>query len=292
MSDEERWDPPEIPEFDDDEDQAELEFVNREPEPEIDEPEAYDEPAAAPEPPAPEPIVAAAAGAAAGSVGSGGASADGDGGPKRKRGGTRGRDQGPNRLMLGVLVVVVAAAVFIFWPRGGGELPEGLGEQYSVVTRDSATAYVQPRSGEVDLDAEAPAVVPEEVGAVPAAADDNASEEAPAAQAPAVQAPAASVTRTETPAPAATAPAAPAPGESGDWAVQLSAFAAGSGAEQEAARWRARGVDGVRVHSSTRPGDPAPHKVWVAFFGSRNDAVAWQKDHAALIGSGPFVVKR
>ena len=69
----------------------------------------------------------------------------------------RGRGKGDmSRIMIGAGVVIVAAALFIFWPRGGG-LPAEEGDLTSVVTLPDTTAgnvAAVPRSSDVDLDKE------------------------------------------------------------------------------------------------------------------------------------------
>ena len=72
----------------------------------------------------------------------------------RRRGGRSGRG-----LLAVVVVALVAMLAFVFWPRGGFELPPPVGEQTSVVTTDSpgqpydpAQSYDpgRPVSGDVD----------------------------------------------------------------------------------------------------------------------------------------------
>ncbi|MBK9302449.1 MAG: hypothetical protein IPM94_00690 [bacterium] len=80
----------------------------------------------------------------------------------RRRGGRSGRG-----ILAAVGVALVAILVFIFWPRGGFELPPPVGEQTSVVTSDSPGLPYDPQrpvSGDVDLAQEAPEVVPESPG--------------------------------------------------------------------------------------------------------------------------------
>lgn len=265
-----------------DDGQQPLEFVNRE--------EDQAPPAAEPEddfrPTEPEPEPEPASGAAAATA-------------KRRNGG-RGRKQGVSRTMLLVVALIICAAVFIFWPRGGGDMPEGLGDQISVVTRDSVgTTAPPPRSSDVDLDAEVEQVVPESAGAeveteaagteadMPDAealrkAADAAEAEAEAAKAAESLAKSVPVKYDET----------PIPGPEGMWAVQLSAFANAAAADAEAERCKARGLAGVSVHHNDQAGDRAPHKVQVAFFASREAAKAWLDAHKPLIGEGPYVVER
>lgn len=67
----------------------------------------------------------------------------------------------PSRLLLLVVAVVLAGAAWMFWPHGQPEPPLGIGERTSVVTRDGARTIPPPATSDVDISAEAPALVPE-----------------------------------------------------------------------------------------------------------------------------------
>ncbi len=225
----------------------------------------------------------------------------------RHRGGTRSKDSGPSRLILIVVLVVIAAAAFIFWPRGGGDIPEGIGDNYSVVTADTSAADAAtpaPRSGDVDLGEEVAPVVPEKTGAAEKTAEAaeaipdieqlrKAADEAEAGATAAVQKTVAAAEKTVAAAEKTVAGAAAvAPGPEGDWAIQLSAFANPASADAEAQRWRAKGLAGVVVHRGAKSDDKAPHKVQVACFPTREAAEAWLATHRPLVGEGPYPVRR
>ncbi len=202
----------------------------------------------------------------------------------RKRGGRSGRG-----LVAAVAVALVAMLAFVFWPRGGFELPPPVGEQTSVVTTDSpGQAYFphQPVSGDVDLAQEAPEVVPETPGGraasrVPAgdlAVDEEAGPDPAAASAAA----------------AAAAPAGTAivpPGASGTWAIQLGAFGQRANAEELVARLR---KTGHRIETETvkTAGGASLTRVRVAWFRSETEAAAWAAAHAADLGRDLKITSR
>lgn len=192
--------------------------------------------------------------------------------PARRRGlATSG---GTNRVMIAAGVVVVAAALWVFWPRGGGggDLPAPVGEQMSVVEADSDAVDVpmqaRPRSSDVNLAAEAPAVVPEQ----PAEGSGQ-----PAAQ------------------PARTVPR-PAnsdgePSNEGVWAIQLGSFGTRANAQELAVKLRAKGF---RVETptlqSTTGGEST--KVWIAYFRTHAEAKTWAAAHESGIGKSTYITHR
>ncbi len=217
----------------------------------------------------------------------------------RRHNGTRSREQGLSRTMIIVVAVVIAAAAFIFWPRGGGDVPEGIGEEFSIVTRDS-TAEVPPppRSSDVDLDAEVEQITPEAAGAAVDATPEPEPETIPDVESlrkAADAAEAAGVPKTvkqQTPTTQKPAAGTPTPSAEGTWVVQLSAFANSAAAAAEAERFKARGLNRVGVHAGDTPGDKAPHKVQVAFFKTSAEAKSWLDANRLLVGEGPYVVQR
>ncbi|MBC8425313.1 SPOR domain-containing protein [bacterium] len=180
---------------------------------------------------------------------------------------------GTNRVMIVTGVVVVAAALFIFWPRGGEDLPAPVGEQFSVVAADSGAVEAErpdrPRSSDVNLSLEAPDVVPEEAGA--------GADEAPPV----------------TPRPRTSQPTAASgePGEDGKWAIQLGSFGSRANAQELAAELRTRGI---RVETptmqSTTGGDQT--KVWIAYFETHAAAKAWAAAHVDDIGRSTYITHR
>jgi cell division septation protein DedD len=257
---------------DDDEDDGDLEFLNRAEDRAADDRSADDEAAAPP---------------------------DGDGGddrgePRRapppvidvrRRGGRGGRG-----IVAAVAVALVAMLAFVFWPRGGFELPPPVGEQTSVVTPDApGQAYFprQPVSGDVDLAQEAPAVVPETPGG--REAQRAAAQRDPAANEEAgLETSAAAGTGVEA-APAGTAVVPP--GASGTWAIQLGAFGQRANAEELVARLR---KNGHRIETETvkTAGGASLTRVRVAWFHSEAEAAAWAAAHAADLGRDLKITSR
>ena len=206
----------------------------------------------------------------------------------RRRGGRSGRG-----LLAVVVVALVAMLAFVFWPRGGFELPPPVGEQTSVVTTDSpGLAYDpsltsdsgRPVSGDVDLAQEAPAVVPETPGgrAAPdaatnraAAGDETTTQDQDAAAAAA------------TPAGTATVP----PGASGDWAIQLGAFGQPANAQELVTRLRSAGHR-IETETVRTAGGASLTRVRVAWFRSEAEAAAWAAAHAADLGRDLKITSR
>ena len=62
-----------------------------------------------------------------------------------------------SRPLLAAMIVILAGAAYLFWPRGGGA-PAGIGEQLTVVTADSTIAPA-PRSGSVEIQDEQQALI-------------------------------------------------------------------------------------------------------------------------------------
>ena len=77
-----------------------------------------------------------------------------------------------SRPIMFAMAVILAIAVFLFWPRGGST-PTGIGERISVVTADSGlennSLSSEPRSGDVNIENETSRLVPERVGGSPSA---------------------------------------------------------------------------------------------------------------------------
>ncbi len=194
--------------------------------------------------------------------------------PARRRGLAGGG--GTNRIMIGTGVVVVAAALFVFWPRNGGDMPEPVGEQYSVVAADSNAVVTpqpaRPRSSDVNLSQEAPAVVPETEGT------DVSSRET-------------------TPPPETSRPVERAavsngePGADGKWAIQLGSFGTRANAQGLANNLRDKGfrVETPTLQSTT---GGSSTKVWIAYFETHAEAKAWATAHQDDIGKSTYITHR
>ncbi len=180
---------------------------------------------------------------------------------------------GTNRVMIITGIVVVAAALFIFWPRGGEDLPEPVGEQFSVVAADSGAVEAdrpeRPRSSDVNLSLEAPDVVPEEAGGT---VDESPPE-------------------TSRPEPSRPAAGSGEPGETGKWAIQLGSFGSRTNAQEMAGELRA---EGFRVETPTMQSTTggAQTKVWIAYFETHAAAKAWAAAHVDEIGRSTYITHR
>ncbi len=90
---------------------------------------------------------------------------------RKKRTG-RSKSLALSRPIMFAMAVILAVAVFLFWPRGGST-PTGIGERMSVVTADSGlednSLGNEPRSGDVNIEDETSRLVPERVGGSPPA---------------------------------------------------------------------------------------------------------------------------
>jgi DedD protein len=202
----------------------------------------------------------------------------------RRRGGRGGRG-----LLAAVAVALVAMLAFVFWPRGGFELPPPVGEQTSVVTTDSPGLPYDPQrpvSGDVDLAQEAPAVVPESPGARAAAGGDAAVDvQARDVQTRDVQ------TDATAPATAAAGTAVVPPGAAGTWAIQLGAFGQPANAEELATRLRRAGHR-IETETVKTAGGASLTRVRVAWFRTEAEATAWAAAHAAVLGRDLKITSR
>lgn len=195
----------------------------------------------------------------------------------RRVGGT-GQKRGGGLILGATAVVVVALAAWIFWPRSTA-LPDDVGELTSIVTRTDSTAVdaVQPaevRSSDVNLGAEAPAIVPERSGAA---------------------------TRDATPAPVQRDPvntrAVPPPpitgepGPDGKWYIQAGAFGSAENAERLAAELRGRDFR-VDTPTTVNSAGKTLTLVRVGYFQTRNETDAWLAKHAEAFRDKPSILHR
>lgn len=194
-------------------------------------------------------------------------------------------------LLIAVLVIVVGGG-YLFWPRGG-DVPTGIGEQYSVVTADTTAHEGAPRSGSVDIDDEQTALTPEAPVARAAAGTDaprrpivvddpEAEDSADPSQPPAAD-------RIAEPreAPAEHPPAQPQPriepAPSGPWAVQLGAYQTRANADKVVADLAVKGIDAHVRAANTSSGEMI-HRVWIGWFTTRNDAQGFARQEKDRIG--------
>lgn len=210
-----------------------------------------------------------------------------DGTSKSLRSG-RARSGGTPRIMLVGALIVIAAAAFLFWPKGGPS-PTGIGEKRSVVTApalpDSGAATMsdnRPRSSEVDIEKTAVTITPEkpegETETSPARTPPAAEQKAAAARAP---------TR-----PRADTPRQPAvqPRPEGRWAVQTGGFGQAENADQEAARLQDLGWNSVVMAGSNNQGQMV-YRVWIGYFANRDEAQLFLQQNSDKLADA-YVVHR
>lgn len=202
-----------------------------------------------------------------------------DGTSRRTRAGRSGHGGLP-RIMILAVVVIVAGAALLFWPRGGS-VPTGIGENQTVVTAAEAVDVSgTPRSGEVDIAEEAVTLTPEPSETPPVTAE-------PAK--PVEKAVEKTVTETKTaPPPPAPKPAAPPaeriiPVSDGPYGVQTGSFQDAANADKEAARLKAKGWD-TRVRAANNSEGDMVFRVWIVYFKSRTDAQTFINQNPRELG--------
>ncbi len=215
----------------------------------------------------------------------------------------------PPRLILAVLAVVLAAAAFLFWPRGRAQAPLGTGERAS-----SVSAAGPATTTDVDIAQQRPQLVPEQPGgretgagardapppqtrrAAPSTATTArpATEPAPVRPEPApVETPPAATT-TEPGQPAATAPApdlGPQPGPEGAWLLQVGAFSSQENADALVQKLREAGL-GPRQSTGSGAGGVLVYKVSIGYFLTREAAAEFGRRQARVLGGQPLPVHR
>lgn len=215
----------------------------------------------------------------------------GRGGPRTRRRSLAADGGGRfSRPLAAALIVIIAGAAYLFWPRGG-VAPQGLGEQLTVITADSSTV-AQPRSGSVDIeDARQPVVAEQPTGATTDAA---AAPTVPPATSAAPRAGTTTSTapppETAGPAPRARDDAGPAPAtgairprQTGSWAVQVGAYGNEANADNLATRLAGQGI-AAQVRAASTPSGDLIYRVWIGWFESRDQAKAYAEQEKSLIG--------
>lgn len=214
-------------------------------------------------------------------------------------------------IMIG-LALILAAAAFLFWPRGGGS-PAGVGERMSVVTADTGADSMvpdgEPRSGEVTIENETSSLVPESVRSSQASEASRAENTTQTASAPpeteqeskttenksVTESKPAATTQTTTPPPAMAQPrsaqkkqeptAVPKiqPTESGSWAIQVGAFSKEENAQKQIQDLKSRGYPAL-MHAASAPGGDLLYKVWIGYFKNREEAATYARENRRQIG--------
>jgi len=193
-----------------------------------------------------------------------------DGTSRRTRAGRSGHGGLP-RVMILAVVVIVAGAALLFWPRGGS-VPTGIGENQTVVTAsEAADTPGVPHSGEVDISSEAVTLIPEKA--------ETPAEETPPPVEKTVTAPVEEKTtpppptKTQTTKPAAKPKPQPLiePVSNGPYGVQTGSFLDAGNADKEAARLKAKGWD-TRVRAASNSEGEMVYRVWIVYFKTRTDA--------------------
>lgn len=185
------------------------------------------------------------------------------------------------RIMIAAGVVIVAGAVWLYWPAGESQ-PTGLGERRTVVSGEVAaagsTGTNAPVSGEVDIDRQTRQITPEQPDETTTAAAEDLKAEA-REQAEAVSEPVAAAPEPEAKKPApkpevkADTPPEPriTPLEHGPYAVQVGSFGSADNADREVTRLKALGWQPLVRAGNNSSGDMV-FRVWIAWFSTRQQA--------------------
>lgn len=208
-----------------------------------------------------------------------------DGRSPGTRAGRSGKRQGMPRIMIAAGVLIVAGAVWLYWPAGESQ-PTGLGERRTIVSGEAAqagsTGTAAPMSGDVDIDRQTQALTPEQPdqnAAQTQAADAAEAKEQAAAAAEPVKIEAEAETEpapkpaAQQPKPATDEPPAPRiePATSGAYAVQVASFGSAENADREVARLKAAGLQPL-VRAGNNSAGEMVFRVWIAWFSSRQQA--------------------
>jgi cell division septation protein DedD len=180
------------------------------------------------------------------------------------------------RIFILAAAVVLAAAAIMFWPRGGGEIPTGIGERVTVVTADdsSVTADMTPRSGDVEISAEQTQFVPEKPRNAQPSKQPTSNKTKPATSSDR------STTSPPSPTPAKIVPSARGPG-----AVQVGDLGQEKNATALITKLTGLGYPARLRAANTSSGDIV-YRVWIGYFATRSVAAAFAEQNRAKIGDG------
>ena len=206
-----------------------------------------------------------------------------------------------SRPIMFALALIVAGAIFLFWPRGESP-PAGIGEQFSVVTAEnnlgSGGLSGEPRSGDVTIDDEVTPLVPEQTQSTPASGaktgsstnGDTAAQTSAKTASPAPREESPAKTTPQTPRSAHTKPAQQEPvvpplqpTVQGGWAIQLGAFGEEENAARLITKLEQQGYPTSMQTANTSSGEFL-FKVWIGYFKTREDAATYARQHRRQIG--------
>jgi len=184
-----------------------------------------------------------------------------------------------SRPLLAAMIVILAGAAYLFWPRGSGA-PTGIGEQLTVVTADSTMAPA-PRSGSVEIQDEQQALIPESPAG--SAAEPKRIPE-PAETEPEVVKPESKpVQKAETKPATKPEPPAITPQPTGSWAVQIGAYENETNAQKLVTKLADKGV-GAHVRAAGTSTGSIVFRVWIGWFSNRQEALDYAKQERKVIG--------
>lgn len=196
------------------------------------------------------------------------------------------RDGRLPRIFILAAAVILAGAAIMFWPRGSGEIPTGIGERITVVTADDSnlTADMTPRSGDVEISQEQTQLVPEEPRGAQPSKKPTSSKTTEQSSENGRSKPATSGDRSATSPPSPT-PARVVPSTHGPWAVQVGAFGQEDNATALIIKLTGLGYPAKLRAASTSSGDIV-YRVWIGYFATRSVAAIYAEQNRAKIGDG------
>jgi len=198
-----------------------------------------------------------------------------------------GRGGGMPTIMWLAVVVCIVGAVFLFRSQNT-DLPAGIGENQTVVTAPDVESHLAqdagPRSGDVDITEQAPALTPEKSETESESGTDTPTVSVPEKTKPTVAEPA--PTRIpDTPPPE---PVMPLP--NGPYVVQIGSYGNPANADKEAGRLQQLGWD-ARVKMGNTSTGAIIQRVHIGYFKSRTDAEAFIRQNRKQM-SGAIAVHR
>lgn len=195
------------------------------------------------------------------------------------RAGGSGRRQGMPRIMIAAGVVIIAGAVWLYWPAGESQ-PTGLGERHTIVSGEAAaagsTGTAGPSSGDVDIEQQTQPLTPEapeQTSTAAAEIETDETREQVAAAADPVRPEPEPQQPVRRPEPETRTPPAPRvqPVEHGPYAVQVGSFGNAENADREVERLKALGIQPL-VRAGNNSSGEMVFRVWIAWFPSRQQA--------------------